>query len=82
MAELRRILQRRDTAEQWESINPALRQGEIGLDLTNKRMKVGDGFNNWNDLDYMDQAGLDSLRAEYGNEVTFGLNYDLHRNSN
>jgi hypothetical protein len=30
----------------------------------------------------MDQAGLDSLRAEYGNEVTFGLNYDLHRNSN
>jgi hypothetical protein len=80
MAELRRILQRRDTAEQWESINPALRQGEIGLDLTNKRMKVGDGFNNWNDLDYMDEAGLDSIRAEYGNEVTFNLNYDLHRN--
>jgi hypothetical protein len=80
MAELRRILVRRDTAEQWETVNPALRQGEIGLDLTNKRMKVGDGFNNWNDLDYMDEAGLDSIRAEYGNEVTFNLNYDLHRN--
>lgn len=80
MAELRRILLRRDTAEQWETVNPALRQGEIGLDLTNKRMKVGDGFNNWNDLDYMDQAGLDSIRAEYGNEITFNLNYDLHRN--
>lgn len=82
MAELRRILVRRDTAENWESVNPALRQGEIGMDLTNKRMKVGDGFNNWKDLDYIDEAGLDTIRAEYGNEVTFGLNYDLHRNSN
>lgn len=80
MAELRRILVRRDTAENWESVNPALRQGEIGMDLTNKRMKVGDGFNNWQDLDYIDEAGLDTIRAEYGNEVTFGLNYDLHRN--
>lgn len=80
MAELRRILVRRDTAENWESVNPALRQGEIGMDLTNKRMKVGDGFNNWQDLDYIDEAGLDSIRAEYGNEITFSLNYDLHRN--
>lgn len=80
MAELRRILVRRDTAENWESVNPALRQGEIGMDLTNKRMKVGDGFNNWQDLDYIDEAGLDSIRAEYGNEITFNLNYDLHRN--
>jgi len=80
MSELRRILIRRDSATQWETLNPALHQGEIGLDLTNKRMKVGDGFNNWNDLDYIDEAGLNSIRAEYGNEITFNINYDLHRN--
>jgi hypothetical protein len=79
MAALRRILVRRDTALQWEQINPALHQGEIGLDLTNKRMKVGDGFNNWNNLPYVDDAGLNVIRAEYGDDVTFNLNFDLHR---
>lgn len=79
MSNLRRILVRRDTATNWETVNPALHQGEIGMDLTNKRMKVGDGFNNWTELPYIDNAGLDEIRAEYGNEVTFGLNFDLHR---
>lgn len=79
MSVYRRILVRRDTATNWETINPALHQGEIGMDLTNRRMKVGDGFNNWTDLPYVDDAGLDAIRAEYGNEVTFSLNFDLHR---
>ncbi len=79
MTVLRRILVRRDTATNWETVNPALQQGEIGMDLTNKRMKVGDGFNNWTDLDYVDDAGLDIIRAEYGDDVTFSLNFDLHR---
>lgn len=79
MATLRRILIRRDTATNWEDVNPALRQGEIGMDLTNKRMKVGDGFNNWTDLPYVDDAGLDLIREEYGNEVTFQLGFDLYR---
>lgn len=79
MSTFRRILVRRDTSTNWETTNPALHQGEIGLDLTAKRMKVGDGFNNWVDLPYVDDAGLDAIRAEYGNEITFGLNFDLHR---
>ena len=79
MSTFRRILVRRDTSTNWEATNPALHQGEIGMDLTNKRMKVGDGFNNWVDLPYVDDAGLDAIRAEYGNEITFGLNFDLHR---
>ncbi len=79
MSNLRRILVRRDTSTNWESVNPALQQGEIGMDLTNRRMKVGDGFNNWNDLPYVDDAGLDVIRAEYGDDVTFNLNFDLHR---
>ena len=79
MATFRRIQVRRDTAENWESVNPSLGQGEIGMDLTNKRMKVGDGFTSWTDLKYIDEPVLDTIRAEYGNEVTFGLNFDLHR---
>lgn len=79
MSTLRRILVRRDTSLNFENINPALHQGEIGMDLTARRMKVGDGFNNWNDLPYVDDAGLDIIRAEYGDEVTFNLNFDLHR---
>lgn len=79
MATFRRIQVRRDTAENWEGVNPSLGQGEIGMDLTNRRMKVGDGFSSWNELDYIDDPGLDAIRAEYGNEVTFELNFDLHR---
>ena len=42
-------------------------------------MKVGDGFLSWNDLPYIDDAGLDIIRTEYGDEVTFelGLNTTL-----
>lgn len=79
MPTYRRIQVRRDSAQNWQTGNPALQQGEIGMDLTNLRMKVGDGFNNWNDLPYIDQPAIDEIRAEYGNEVTFALNFDLHR---
>jgi hypothetical protein len=43
-------------------------------------MKCGDGFNSWNDLPYVDDAGLDEIRAEYGDEVSFDLNFQLHKN--
>ena len=79
MTTYRRIQVRRDTAANWEAQNPALHQGEIGMDLTNRRMKVGDGFNAWTDLPYVDDAGLDLIRAEYGDDTTFNLNFDLHR---
>ncbi len=36
-------------------------------------MKAGDGFTSWNDLAYIDDAGLNILRQEYGDEVTFEL---------
>ena len=49
------------------------------MDLTAKRIKVGDGFTSWNDLPYIDDAGLDSIRAEYGDELTFKLNFDLNK---
>lgn len=80
----RRILIRRDTKANWEGNNPALQQGEIGVELASdgsgyNRLKCGDGFLSWNDLPYIDDAGLDIIRQEYGDEVTFelGLNTTL-----
>lgn len=43
---------RRDTAANWESTNPILSQGELGLDLTNEKFKIGNGSDNWQTLEY------------------------------
>jgi mucin-19 len=49
----RRIQLRRDTADNWTSINPILAEGEIGYETTGfKRMKVGDGVTRWAALSY------------------------------
>lgn len=49
-----RIQLRRDTAANWESVNPVLREAEIGVDLTGNedgpQIRVGDGITAWNDL--------------------------------
>ena len=42
---------RRDTAANWESNNPVLSEGELGLDLTNERFKIGNGTDTWNAID-------------------------------
>lgn len=41
---------RRDTAANWETNNPILTQGEIGIDLTSNYFKIGDGITAWNSL--------------------------------
>ena len=74
----RRIIIRRDTTQNWTTINPALLQGEVGVEIDNtgngyNRMKVGDGFLSWNELPYVDDQGLNILRTEYGDEVSFEL---------
>lgn len=79
MTTYRRIQIRRGLASEWLSSNPALQQGELGLDLTAKRVKVGDGFTSWTDLDYIDDAGLDAIRTEYGDEISFELWFDANK---
>lgn len=45
------IQNRRDTKANWETNNPVLAEGEIGLVLDDKNSyKVGDGTTKWNDL--------------------------------
>lgn len=77
---VRRIRLRRDTAFNWSQINPALQEGEISVVLNNQdgtggggRLKVGDGFTSWNDLPYVDDVGLNALREEYGDELSFEI---------
>ena len=41
---------RRDTAANWASANPVLAQGEIGVDTTNNKIRLGDGSTAWNSL--------------------------------
>lgn len=43
---------RNDTAENWTAADPILAQGEIGIELDTKFIKVGDGVNNWSNLPY------------------------------
>ena len=59
------------TTEEWTDQNPALQQGFFGYDSTSRRVKIGDGFTSWNDLEYVEDHGLDLIRVEYGNEISF-----------
>jgi hypothetical protein len=49
-----KIQLRRDTAANWQSSNPTLAQGEVGIDLTNNKIKIGNGTTAWNGLPYFD----------------------------
>jgi hypothetical protein len=44
--------QRRGTKAQWESVNPVLFDGELGLESDTKDFKFGDGVTHWNNLTY------------------------------
>ena len=68
----RRIQLRRDTAANWFSTNPTLAQGEIGIDLTNNKIKIGTGTTAWNSLSYWDDQETASIGAfEFaGNVIT------------
>ncbi len=43
---------RRDMAWDWTSKNPILAEGEPGVETDTGRLKIGDGLQNWADLDY------------------------------
>lgn len=49
---------RRATTEEWESVNPILRVGEPGYDITAKKHKIGDGVTAWNNLPYQEGSGV------------------------
>jgi hypothetical protein len=44
---------KRGTSSQWFSKNPILKNGELGVELDTKRMKLGNGTTRWNSLNYI-----------------------------
>lgn len=52
-----RIQFRRDTGARWLSVNPVLASGELGLDTSTNRYKIGDGATAWNGLPYQADFG-------------------------
>ena len=48
-----RIQLRNDLAATWNSKNPVLNKGEIGIEIDTRKMKVGDGTTAWRTLSYM-----------------------------
>lgn len=44
---------RTDTAGNWQTANPVLLRGEIGIEEDTSRMKVGDGQTAWAELPYV-----------------------------
>jgi len=47
------VQHRRGTSADLEALDPLLEEGEIVVDLTCLRLKVGDGVRHWNDLPYV-----------------------------
>ena len=56
---------RRDTSANWSSANPILAQGEMGYDITNDSVKVGNGTDAWNDLSYIAGESFNSLDSDW-----------------
>lgn len=54
-----KIQLRRDQSANWAGTNPILAQGEPGVELDTKKMKVGDGITAWNDLEYVASGGAE-----------------------
>jgi hypothetical protein len=64
-----RIIQRNDTAANWETINPILAMGELGIVIDGaKGYKIGDGVTTWNDLPY--PANPSNIVQTTGNSET------------
>jgi hypothetical protein len=60
-----RIEIRRDTSTNWNSVNPILLQGELGLELNTNKLKIGDGILHWNALPYFGEYS-----GDFGNITT------------
>jgi hypothetical protein len=48
-----RLQQRSDTKANWQSRNPILLVGEIGIEIDTGKLKVGNGVTPWNSLAYI-----------------------------
>lgn len=66
---------RRDITANWTSANPVLGQGELGLDTTLNRFKIGDGTTAYNSLGYAPNTVFGGIGAPAGG---LGVNGDIY----
>jgi hypothetical protein len=52
------IQNRRDTAANWDSVNPILASGEFGVETDTNKFKIGDGVTDWQNLAYQGSQGI------------------------
>ena len=50
---------RRDTSSNWSTNNPVLSAGEFGYETNTSKLKVGNGTDTWNNLDYISASTLE-----------------------
>ena len=66
-----RLQFRRDTKARWAEVNPVLMEGEVGLEIDTKNIKMGDGEHAWNDLEY--GVGYSNVTNEPGNNENLAI---------
>ena len=71
---------RRSTKAEWESINPVLKEGEMGIEVPDTgvgtglcKFKIGDGYKKWLDLPY----AFDATAAEAIYGGTPSISHDI-----
>ena len=74
-----KILHRNDTTANWTSNNPILSKGEFGIEWVTSgtssvegscKIKIGDGFTAWSDLNYVGGETIKIVTSGSGNTVT------------
>ena len=56
-----RIQIRRDTKAKWADLNPILAAGEMGFEIDNNRLKIGNGITAWNSLPYVTETDWSTI---------------------
>lgn len=56
-----RIQIRRDTKAKWADLNPILAAGEMGFEIDNNRLKIGNGITAWHSLPYITETDWSTI---------------------
>lgn len=69
-----KIIIRNDTSTNWNSKNPVLAKGEMGIEINTNKFKFGDGVTAWNTLPYASATNtVVNIQAPSSTDV----NYDI-----
>lgn len=60
---------REGTEAEWTAKNPILRAGEPGFEIDTNRLKIGNGLNDWNNLDYLTGGSSQGPEGDSAYEV-------------